>query len=105
MVSFHYEIVGLRHKKLPLRWELSDASSNDLVASENSAYTIVPANEMTTAGDWSAGGPGSPRRVTPTTPAVTIYQPQGPPYGLKHSSTRRNFRVTRTLSLITRARE
>ena len=24
MVSFHYEIVGLRHKKLPLRWELSE---------------------------------------------------------------------------------
>ena len=22
MVSFHYEIVGLRHRKLPLRWEL-----------------------------------------------------------------------------------
>ncbi len=82
MVSFHYEIIGLRHKKLPLRWELSDAATNDLVASQNSAYTLIPANDDD-AGDWSVWVPaaktGRSYYVT-----VTIYQPQGAPYELKH---------------------
>jgi hypothetical protein len=82
MVSFHYEITGLRHKKLALRWELSNAITNDLVAAENSAYTLVPSNDDD-AGDWSvwvpAPKPGANYYVT-----VTIYQPQGPPYELKH---------------------
>ncbi len=82
MVSFHYEIVGLRHKKLPLRWELSDATTNDLVASENSAYTLIPANDDD-AGDWSVWVP-APRKGRAYYATVTIYQPQGPPYELKH---------------------
>jgi hypothetical protein len=82
MVSFHYEIVGLRHKKLPLRWELSNAATNDLVASENSAFTLVPANDDD-AGDWSVWVP-APRKGRDYYVTVTIYQPQGPPYELKH---------------------
>jgi hypothetical protein len=82
MVSFHYEIVGLRHKKLPLRWELSDVSTNDLVASKNSAYTLVPANDDD-AGDWSVWVP-APSKGRDYYVTVTIYQPQGPPYELKH---------------------
>ena len=53
MIPFHYEITGLRRKKLPLRWELSNAATNDLVAAENSAYR------------WS--------RRTTTTPATGRY--------------------------------
>ena len=82
MVSFHYEIVGLRHKKLPLRWELSDAATNDLVASKDSAYTLIPANDDD-AGDWSVWVP-APRKGRSYYATVTIYQPQGPPYELKH---------------------
>jgi len=82
MVAFHYEITGLRSKRLPLRWELSNAATNDLVASMNSAYTIVPANDDD-AGDWSVWVP-SPKRGADYYVTVTIYQPQGPPYELKH---------------------
>ena len=31
MIEFHYDITGFRGKKLPLRWELNDAATNDLV--------------------------------------------------------------------------
>jgi hypothetical protein len=82
MVSFHYEITGLRHKKLPLRWELSNAATNDLVAAENSAYTLLPSNDDD-AGDWSVWVP-SPKQGANYYVTVTIYQPQGPPYELKH---------------------
>jgi hypothetical protein len=82
MVSFHYEIVGLRHKKLPLRWELSNTATNDLVASQDSAFTLVPANDDD-AGDWSVWVP-APKRGPNYYVTVTIYQPQGPPYELKH---------------------
>ena len=82
MVAFHYEITGLRHKHLRLRWELSNAATNDLVAAEESAYTITPATNDD-AGDWSVwvppGRQGKSYYVT-----VTIYQPQGPPMELKH---------------------
>ena len=52
MIPFHYEIIGLRGKKLPLRWELSDAETNDLIASEDSAYRLTPSNNDEAA-DWS----------------------------------------------------
>jgi hypothetical protein len=82
MVSFHYEIVGLRHKRLPLRWELSNASTNDLIKADNSAFTLVPANDDD-AGDWSVWVP-MPNKGRHYYVTVTIYQPQGPPYELKH---------------------
>jgi hypothetical protein len=82
MVRFHYEIQGLGHKTLQLRWEVSNAAANDLVASSSSAYTLTPSNNDD-AGDWSVWIPslkkGHDYYVT-----VTIYQPQGPPYELKH---------------------
>lgn len=82
MIAFHYEITGLRRKKLPLRWELSDATTNDLVASEDSAYTLIPSNNDD-AGDWSVWVP-APKKGRNYYVTVTIYQPQGPPYELKH---------------------
>ena len=82
MIAFHYEITGLRHKKLPLRWELSDASTNDLVSSENSAFTLIPSTNDD-AGDWSVWVP-APRKNRSYYVTVTIYQAQGPPYELKH---------------------
>ena len=82
MVAFHYEITGLSHKKLRLRWELSNAVTNDLVASEDSAYTLIPSTNDD-AGDWSVwmAAPKKGRRYYVT---VTIYQPKGPPFELKH---------------------
>jgi hypothetical protein len=82
MVTFHYEITGLRHKKLPLRWEISNAKTNALVSSMDSAYTIVPSNNDD-AGDWSVWVP-APKKGHDYYVTVTIYQPQGPPYELKH---------------------
>jgi hypothetical protein len=82
MVTFHYEISGLRHKKLPLRWQLSNAATNALVNAMDSAYTIVPSNNDD-AGDWSVWVP-APTKGHNYYVTVTIYQPQGPPYELKH---------------------
>jgi hypothetical protein len=85
MVEFHYEIVGLSGKDLRLSWELSDATTNDLVAAEQSAYQLRPSKNED-AGDWAiwvpAPKPGRRYYVT-----VTIYKPQGPPYELKHFDT------------------
>ena len=82
MIAFHYEITGLRHKKLPLRWELSNAATNDLVASEDSAYTLIPSTNDD-AGDWSVWVP-APKKGRSYYVTVTIYQAKGPPYELKH---------------------
>ena len=82
MIPFHYEIIGLRGKKLPLRWELSDAKTNDLIASEDSAYRLTPANNDEAA-DWSVWLP-APKQGRDYYVTVTIYQPKGPPYELKH---------------------
>ena len=82
MIPFHYEIFGLRHKKLPLRWELSDAKTNDLVASEDSAYRLTPSTDDEAA-DWSVWLP-APKRGRKYYATVTIYQAKGPPYELKH---------------------
>jgi hypothetical protein len=82
MVPFHYEIIGLRGKHLPLRWELSDAASNDLIDSEDSAYRLTPSTNDEAA-DWSVWLP-APRKGRRYYVTVTIYQAKGPPYELKH---------------------
>ena len=82
MIPFHYEIMGLRNKKLPLRWELSDAASNDLIASEDSAYRLTPSTNDEAA-DWSVWLP-APKQGRKYYVTVTIYQAKGPPYELKH---------------------
>lgn len=82
MIPFHYEINGLSGKKLLLRWELSDAASNELLASEDSAYRLVPSTNDD-AGDWSVWVP-VPKTKRLYYVTVTIYQPKGPPYELKH---------------------
>ncbi len=82
MVPFHYEIIGLRGKHLPLRWELSEAASNDLIASEDSAYRLTPSTNDEAA-DWSVWLP-APRKGRRYYVTVTIYQAKGPPYELKH---------------------
>jgi hypothetical protein len=82
MIPFHYEIIGLRGKNLPLRWELSDAETNDLVASEDSAFRLTPSTNDEAA-DWSIWLP-SPKQGRDYYVTVTIYQAKGPPYELKH---------------------
>jgi hypothetical protein len=85
MVEFAYEIVGLSGKHLRLAWELSDQTTNDLVAGEQSAYELVP-SKNDDAGDWAVWipAPKPGRRYYAT---VTIYKPPGPPYELKHFRT------------------
>ena len=85
LIEFHYEIEGLGGRQLPLRWELSNARTNALVA-QGQALTITPANNDEGA-DWSVWiqPPKTGRRYYAT---VTIYQPKGPPYELKHFNSR-----------------
>ena len=85
MLTFHYEIVGLSHKDLPLAWDLSDAKTNEIVNSQQSAYELTPSRNDD-AGDWAvwvpAPKPGRDYYVT-----VKIFKPEGPPYELKHFET------------------
>jgi len=81
LVAFHYEITGLRGKNLPLRWELSDNETNELIAEKN-AFGLVPSTNDE-GGDWGVWVP-MPKRGREYYITVTIYQAKGPPYELKH---------------------
>ena len=77
MIPFHYEIIGLRGKKLPLRWELSDAESNDLIARRTARTGSRRANNDEAA-DWSVWLP-APKQGRDYYVTVTIYQPKARP--------------------------
>jgi hypothetical protein len=85
MVEFHYEIIGLSGKHLPLAWELSDQATNDRVAAEQSAYDLEPSKNED-AGDWAIWIP-APKPGREYYATVTIYKPEGPPYELRHFRT------------------
>jgi hypothetical protein len=72
LIEFHAHIVGFRSKELPLRWELNDAASDDLVA-QDEAISIEPSttDEGRTWFVW-APTPKTRRRYYLT---VTLYQP------------------------------
>jgi len=74
MIEFHYEIDGFRGKKLPLRWELNDAATNDLV-DQDQAVTIQPSTNAE-GRKWFVWvpAPATGRKYYVT---VTIYQPNG----------------------------
>ena len=74
MIEFHYEINGFRGKKLPLRWELNDAATNDLV-SQDQAVTITPSTN-TEGRKWFVWVP-APKTGKKYYVTVTIYQPDG----------------------------
>jgi hypothetical protein len=72
MIEFHAHIVGLRGKELPIRWELNDASNEDLVA-EDQAVSIVPSTNDE-GRKWFVWAPLPKSRGTYYI-TVTIYQP------------------------------
>jgi hypothetical protein len=74
LVEFHYEITGFRGKELPLRWELNDVATNELV-SEDQAVSIKPATNAE-GRDWFVWVP-APRTDRTYYVTVTIYQPKG----------------------------
>jgi hypothetical protein len=74
LIEFHYEINGFRGKKLPLRWELNDATTNNLIG-QDQAVTITPSTNAE-GRKWFVWvpAPKTRRRYYVT---VTIYQPDG----------------------------
>ncbi len=74
MIEFAYEINGFRGKKLPLRWELNEAVTNDLVG-QDQAVTITPSTNAE-GRKWFVWVPApmTDKRYYVT---VTIYQPGG----------------------------
>jgi hypothetical protein len=74
LVQFHYELKGFAAQKLPLRWELNDARSNDRVA-EDSAITIRPSTNDE-GRTWFMWVPTPKTRRTYYI-VGTIYQPGG----------------------------
>lgn len=74
LVEFHYEITGFRKKQLPLRWELSDRDTNDLVG-EDRALTIEPSTNSE-GRDWYVWVP-APKTKRAYYVTLTIYQPNG----------------------------
>ena len=74
MIEFHYEINGFRGKNLPLRWELNNAATNDLIE-QDQAVTIRPSTN-TEGRKWFVWVP-SPKARNRYYVTVTIYQPDG----------------------------
>lgn len=72
MIEFQTQIEGFKGKQLPLRWELNDAATNDVV-DEDQAVTIKPStnNEGRT---WFVWAP-APETTGKYYVTVTIYQP------------------------------
>jgi hypothetical protein len=78
LIEFHYEAAGLRGKRLPLRWEVSEAATNELVNESDrvgqvEAVAITPSTNEEEA-NWFVWAPTpKPRGMYYVT--VTVYQP------------------------------
>jgi hypothetical protein len=74
MVVFHYEVKGFAGKKLPLRWDLHDAQTNDLVDRDRSISLTPSTNDD--GGTWYmwVRMPRTGRRYYVV---GTLYQPSG----------------------------
>jgi hypothetical protein len=84
LVSFHYQLDGFKGRKIPLRWELNNAATNDLVA-QDQGVTIKPSTNSE-GRDWYVWVPQPPvRRSYYIT--VTLYQPEKQLVPLKHFDT------------------
>jgi hypothetical protein len=84
MAAFHYEITGLRGKRLPLRWELTEEATNRLIA-QDQALTIIPSTNNE-GRDWYVWVP-APKRGRRYYITVTIYQPEKQLVPLRHFDT------------------
>lgn len=73
LITFHVQISGFKGKQLPLRWELNDKATGDLV-SEDEAVSIVPSTNDE-GRVWFVWVP-SPTKARDYYVTVTIYQPK-----------------------------
>jgi hypothetical protein len=85
LVSFHYQLDGFKGRNIPLRWELNDAATNDLV-DQDQGVTIKPSTNSE-GRDWYVWVPRPDKRrryyIT-----VTLYQPEKGLVPLKHFDTK-----------------
>lgn len=72
MIEFQLTIEGFKGKRLPLRWELNDAATNDVV-DEDQAVTIKPSTNKE-GRTWFVWAP-APESAGKYYVTVTIYQP------------------------------
>jgi hypothetical protein len=73
LIEFHMHIVGFRGKELPLRWELNDAATDDLVT-EDESVSIKPSTNAE-GRNWFVWVP-SPHTTKSYYVTVTLYQPR-----------------------------
>jgi hypothetical protein len=85
LVSFHYQLDGFGGQKIPLRWELNNAKTNDLVA-QDQAISIKPTTNSE-GRDWYVWVP-QPKRRGQYYITVTLYQPEKQLVPLKHFDTK-----------------
>jgi hypothetical protein len=85
LVSFHYQLDGFGGQKIPLRWELNNARTNDLVA-QDKAISIKPTTNSE-GRDWYVWVP-QPKRRGKYYITVTLYQPEKQVVPLKHFDTK-----------------
>jgi hypothetical protein len=73
LIEFHLHVQGFRGKELPLRWELNDAATDDLVA-ENESVSIKPSTNDE-GRKWFVWVP-TPKTKRTYYVTVTLYQPR-----------------------------
>jgi hypothetical protein len=85
LVSFHYQLEGFGGRTIPLRWELNNAKTNDLV-DQDQALSITPSTNAE-GRDWEVWVP-QPKRQGTYYITVTLYQPEKQRVPLKRFNTR-----------------
>lgn len=85
LVSFHYQLDGFGGRQIPLRWELNNAKTNDLV-DQDQAVSIIPSTN-TEGRDWYVWVP-QPKPQGRYYITVTLYQPEKQLVPLKHFDTK-----------------
>ena len=85
LVSFHYQLEGFGGRTIPLRWELNNAKTYDLV-DQDQALSIVPSTNSE-GRDWYVWVP-QPKSHGRYFITVTLYQPEKQRVPLKHFDTK-----------------
>jgi hypothetical protein len=85
LVSFHYQLEGFGGRTIPLRWELSNAKTNNLV-DQDQALSIKPSTNSE-GRDWAVWVP-QPKRQGKYYITVTLYQPEQQRVALKRFYTK-----------------
>jgi hypothetical protein len=85
LVSFHYQLDGFGGREIPLRSELNNAKTNDLV-DQDKAVSIIPSTNSE-GRDWYVWV-AQPKRQGRYYITVTLYQPEKQLVPLKHFDTK-----------------